>query len=448
MNGDRWLIAWGMGYAAAGAASLLVPLYAVALDAGPFLVSLLAATAALAGVPGALIWGYLADKTGRRRVFVLVALGAAGLVLAVLPVIRTVPLLIGANAVLWFVISAAAPVLTLLVVDGRPVGAWEARIATLNTYQGYGWVLGLLAGAVWIPTAGRVVAPEFGLRSLFWVAALVAGVGTVVAWRWLPTEPRFTTDRVARRPDVIARLDRGSGRYVRAIPFTTTRLYWAIHWLRTNQVRSHLDSDLTTYLGAVVLFSTGFAAFWAPLPVYLRDSFANEQVFWLFLATNLGAAVFYERVVDWIGRFGLRRLQIGALGTRGLLFPIVGLITIPLPLVLDLPVLLVAFGLIGLTWAIIAVTATGLVTRLAGKTRGQALGLYTALTGIGGAVGSLLGGTVASLAGFLPTFVLSGLLVIAGAALVGIQLHQDRTHQRPPADAGPASDPAIADERG
>lgn len=437
MNGDRWLIAWGLGYAAAGASSLLVPLYAVALGAGPFLVSLLAATAALAGVPGALIWGRLADRTGRRRVFVLVALGAAAVVLAVLPTIRSVPVLIVTNALLWFVIAAAAPVLTLLVVDGRPVGAWEARIATLNTYQGYGWVLGLLAGAVWIPAAGRFLAPDVGLQTLFWVAAVAAGLGTVVAWRWLPPEPQVSAARVANRPDVIARLDRGGGRYVRAVPFATTRLYWAIQWLRRNRLRDHLDRDLQAYLTAVVLFSTGFAAFWAPLPVYLRTAFANEQVFWLFLATNLAAAVFYERVVDWIARFGPRRLQIGALGTRAVLFPLVGLVTIPLPLVLDLPVLLVAFGLIGLTWAVIAVTATGLVTRLAGRSRGQALGLYTALAGLGGAVGSLLGGVVASLAGFLATFVLSAVLVAAGAALVGVQLHLDRRETPPEGPSKP-----------
>jgi MFS family permease len=59
---DRWLAAWGLGYVAVGAASLLIPLYAISLGAGPFLVGVLAATAAFAAVPGALLWGYLADR--------------------------------------------------------------------------------------------------------------------------------------------------------------------------------------------------------------------------------------------------------------------------------------------------------------------------------------------------------------------------------------------------
>jgi hypothetical protein len=52
---DRWLLGWGLGYAAVGGASLLVPLYALELGGDHVLVGLVAATAAFAGVPGALL---------------------------------------------------------------------------------------------------------------------------------------------------------------------------------------------------------------------------------------------------------------------------------------------------------------------------------------------------------------------------------------------------------
>jgi len=116
---DRWLAGWGVGYAAVGAASLLVPLYALALSGGPALVGLLAATAAFAGVPGALVWGRLAARVERRRPFVLVALGATTLVLAAIPFVAS-PWLLVVNAALWSVVSAAAPVLNLIVVDEYP----------------------------------------------------------------------------------------------------------------------------------------------------------------------------------------------------------------------------------------------------------------------------------------------------------------------------------------
>lgn len=69
MAGSRWLYAWGLGSIAQGGASLLVPLYIVALGADPIALGadpielgLLAATAVFAGAPGALLVGRLADR--------------------------------------------------------------------------------------------------------------------------------------------------------------------------------------------------------------------------------------------------------------------------------------------------------------------------------------------------------------------------------------------------
>ncbi|MFB6304793.1 MAG: MFS transporter, partial [Haloferacaceae archaeon] len=114
---DRWLYGWGLGYAAVGGASLLVPLYAIELGAGAFVVGLIAATAAFAGVPGALLWGRLAARTERRRPFVLVTLGATAGVLALVPLLASPWTVLVANAALWFVVAAAAPVLNLIAIE-------------------------------------------------------------------------------------------------------------------------------------------------------------------------------------------------------------------------------------------------------------------------------------------------------------------------------------------
>jgi hypothetical protein len=46
---------------------------------------------------------------------------------------------VAANALLWFVSAAAAPVLTLLVIADAPETEWPGRIADLNRFQGFGW---------------------------------------------------------------------------------------------------------------------------------------------------------------------------------------------------------------------------------------------------------------------------------------------------------------------
>ncbi len=86
--------------------------------------------------------------------FIVVALGATGAMIGVIPFVSSEWILVAVNSVIWFFVAAAAPVLTLLVVEGTPEDQWEARIALLNAYQGYGWIAGLLLGAVWLPVGG------------------------------------------------------------------------------------------------------------------------------------------------------------------------------------------------------------------------------------------------------------------------------------------------------
>lgn len=436
--GDRWLVGWGLGYVAVGAASLLIPLYALSLGGGPLLVGVLASTAAFAGVPGALLWGWLSARTGKRRVFVLVALVATAAVLAVTPLVRSAWVLVAANTLLWFVVSAASPVLNLLVVDGSPESAWEARIGTLGAWQGYGWVGGLVLGSAWIPLATRLTDPSTARAWLFWLCAFAAVAGAVIAARRLPLETTVDPERLSASPALLARLDRGAGRYVRSVPFATTRLYWALRSLGRGGPFVRLPRVLWAYLLAVGVFSAGFSAFWGPLPAYLAGTYPDERVFWFFLASNAASAVCFTRVGAWTTAYGGPRLQAGALSVRALLFPTVAFVVLVVGPPAELPLLLVVFGLIGLTWAVIGVTATGLVTRLSGPDRGTGLGLFAAVAGAGGGLGSILGGWLASAAGYLATFGVAGALVLASVLVVGLAVGGDRaTPGRPAAGDRP-----------
>jgi len=56
----------------------------------------------------------LAGRTGKRRL--VVALGATCLVLAAMPLLASVPLVIAANALLWFVVTGVAIAASVLLV--------------------------------------------------------------------------------------------------------------------------------------------------------------------------------------------------------------------------------------------------------------------------------------------------------------------------------------------
>ncbi|MFC7203981.1 MFS transporter [Haloferax namakaokahaiae] len=419
---DRWLVGWAFGYAAVGAASLVVPLYALALGADAFLVGLIAATAAFAGAPGAIIWGRLATRTNRRRPFVLVALVATGLVLAAVAGTTDPLVVLVANAVLWFVVSAAAPVLNLIVVDGVPETEWERRFGVLNHYQGYGWLGGLVVGAIWSAVAPRLLGLDAVTVQQWFlvVSAFSALVGALVVRVWYPERPTTSPNRFARVSAAIRRPSGLIGRSVRAVPYGPSRMYWALRGMDFDALRRQTTPALRKYLAAATLFFVGFSVFFGPLPAYLVDAGRTaDEVFVLFVLSSLGSALSYVRVGELAARYDPRQLQLGELATRGLAFPVVALVGTTFAATTGLVALGVAFLVIGVSWAVIAVTATGLVTRLSpAKIRGEALGAYTALASLGGGIGSALGGVVATAAGYEVAFTLAGGVVALALVLV------------------------------
>jgi len=99
---DRWLYAWGLASIGLGGASLIVPLYAVELGGGPITLGILAAAAA----------GTFSTPSNSA--------------------VESIPIVIAANAAIWFAFAAATPVRTLLAVVGTPEDEWSDRIARLN----------------------------------------------------------------------------------------------------------------------------------------------------------------------------------------------------------------------------------------------------------------------------------------------------------------------------
>ena len=419
-SSDRWLLAWAMGYSAIGAASLIVPLYAIGLGAGPLVVGLLEATAGLAGVPGAVLWGRLADRTGHRRRFVLLTLGGTGVMLTTFPFTGALSAVLLANAVLWFLVAAASPVLTLFMIEDAPEADWEARIGLLNAYQRYGWVGGLVLGGVWLGAYPPGADPLVAHRTFFIVVAVAALVAVPLAFYWLPPEATTPPGRLARSPRAIHRLVLGGGRYVKAVPFVPARAVVAIVTLEPRAAVRRFPRALRRYFLAVTVFSTAFSVFFGPIPAYLVGlELSGSAVFAVFVISSFASALAFVPAGRLAARTDPTAVQLRALGVRVALFPAIGLVgALAHPGLRGLGIV-VGFALVGLTWAVIAVTAAGIVSRATPRaTRGEALGVYAALAGLGGGIGGVLGGVVASTAGYLAAFALSGVLVLLGAGIV------------------------------
>nr|WP_277814719.1 MFS transporter [Halomicroarcula limicola] len=423
MTSDRWLYAWAVGSVALGAASLLVPLYFVTIGGSTLLLGVLAGVAAAAGAPGAIIFGRIADRTGKRRSLVLLALALAAGATALVSLSERQWLVIAGNALLWFAAGAVAPVLTLLVTVGSPERDWPKRFATLNRYQGWGWAGGLVLGLAWTALLSGPLGTEFAQRTLLWVCAGVLVAAALSATAWLPVETAaLDRPRRNRLADAIARSRRLPVRSA-TFPVGPGRVYWLTRSLRPRAFADRLTPALSLYFGAVACFFAGFGVFWGPLPSYLSTTLGYDSgtVFALYLVSSLGSAVCYGGAGRLAEQYDVTGLQTGGLLARAVLHPAVAVVAALFPLTaLGLAVNGVVFVGIGVAWAVIAVTAASIVTRLAPPPiRGQALGLYTALSGLASGVGSVAGGWLAGY-GFALTFGVAGGFVLVGAALVAV----------------------------
>lgn len=413
-----WLSAWALGSVAFGGASLLVPLYVVELGGDALDLGVLAAVAAFVGVPAAIVVGRRADLHGRRRRYVIAVLGALTGVLAVLPLLEAIPAVIAANGIIWLGFAAAMPVLTLLAVAEAPAYAWGSEIARLNKYQGAGWALGLAIGTGWTAVVGVIVDPTVAIQTCFWALAALAGGGLVAGIRTLPADP--IAPEPVSGPRLRSALRRTGGINVRAATFPITVARVDLGRTDPRRLIDRFTPSLALYFIAITAMFAGFSAFFAPLPAFLTDQgLASDGVFALYLVSSVASAVCFGAVGRLASRYDVTMLQAAGLVLRGLAFPAVALAGIALGTgFVGVGSLVVLFAIIGVSWAVITVTAGTIVTVLAPVAiRGEALGLYAALTALAGGIGAMIGGYLGAI-DYLVAFATAGVLALIGAAMV------------------------------
>lgn len=423
----RWLKAWLLTAVAFGGASLIVPLYLVELGGDAFDLGILFATSSFVGIPGAVVFGGLADRTGKRRIFVLSAIAGTVITMLAIPLLESRLLVILVHAVLWLGFAAALPVLTLLVVAGELETAWTNLIGRLNKFQGVGWAIGLFVGFVVIAVGSIALDPITAHRLFFFICAGSASVGLFFAYRDLPQDPLTELEpsprRLRRRTRAAATFNvRGAG-----FPFSGSK--FDPRQLHPRRVVTRFTPQLAIYFVAIVFVFTGFGVFFAPLPAYLDGvGYGTSEIFALYFVLNVGAASYYGRAANLVRTYDVLAIQIGGLVIRGGILPAIAVVGA----IIDGPFTRLGaagmlFVFLGLTWAVIAVTAATIVTDLSpASIRGEALGIYGALVALGGGLGGLVGGWLANF-GFTITFGLAGIFVLLGAGIV-TTLHRRRSH--------------------
>jgi MFS family permease len=367
-----------LNFTAGGATMPFFSLYATSLGASLGQIAFVVGVQSAVGMLSGLLWGRVADRVGRRKPFIVGAVGAMAVTSVAIAQVPAWPWLIPLHVVLG--VAQGAQQVSSLALMGDILEGHPRRGRLVSGYR----MSGSLAFSVSIVMSGWI-AENVGLRGSFLLASGVYALSFAVALRI--TEPRrvATTSRQAgfvgllrgpMRPLLILALSFG-------VPFSAVFSVWPI-WI----------ADVLGYGRATFSQLWGIAAF--------------VEVPCILVAGML---------VDRVGR---RPTFVAGLAG----FSLVYLLYVLEP---PLPGLVGAQVVRGVAFAAYTATALTMAIDLAPpQERGRAAGLFTSAQGLAQISGSWLGGPLAAAFGFRVLFALAAVAVLGGASYSYLALGRAR----------------------
>lgn len=413
-NGSRWAYSYLPQGMAGGATSALIPLYTVAIGGDLAAVGIIAAATSIASVPAFILWGGLSDRLERRKIFLLIGFLGTAVSFFAMALSPTLPAFYLANLLIGFLGAASAPVGVVLVMETAGKQAWPGRLAFLSRVTGVGWIAGLAVGVVWLTVGPTFVGGVSAMRGLFVIGGALALASATLAVMWLREPDAHVRRHEVHLAEFAMRIER-----LKFLPFRVLHYFDPQAHLSRS---SKLSIPLKVYLLSVFLLFSGFTAFYGFFPILLQNvyGFSSPEIFTVYIAGQVASASAYGAVGRWVSARGSRVTQLYAVLGRAALFPaFLALTSVKVPL----PVLLiVSLGLhagVGLCWAIINVSGSTLVSRLArSDARAAAFGAFNAAQGFGSILGPLLGGFLAEFYGYGVAMSAVVAFVLAGAGIL------------------------------
>lgn len=426
MRTTKWYVAFLLANAAAGGASLLLPLYAYFLGGTAADVGTISAVGSLVGVVASLLWGGITDRTRRRRWLVVLSFAGIGALYGFLPLVGSVSGLVLVGAMASFFWMASSTVSVLIIMERFPEGVWEREIGRLNAYSGFGWATGQAVGAAWTGLFLAVLGEGNGLRTFGITVGLLGISGAIAAGLLLPEAVR----RVERRDFRGLVVAVGNFLYER-FRYGPAHLYYLIRpsqVVRFFQGRTAFGPDLVLLYYGVFLIMAAFSVFFVPLPIFLRRvlGWPSPAIYTAYTLHTLSSVLTYRWARQAISRWGHRPVLGLGLLVRAVVFSLFALAGRFIPGWFAAPLLLFT----GISWAMFQLSATAIVSRLAPEgLKGQALGVYNGLTGLGGMVGALIGGFLADSLGFDAAFLVAAAVVFLTIPLILVEARPVRVEK-------------------
>jgi len=389
---EPWFLAYTcLGVVQGGMLPLLLPLSSeTSIEAGTIV-----GVMNLAGLTSPM-WGHLADRKRMHHQVLLAGMLVTLVALLLMPMQLGFPVKVVSAAVLGTGFAAANTVANMFIVEVRPQEEWDARIGALQALSGMGQVGGLLLAGI--------IGGRFALA--FGIAAVLVACAVPIAWLTLRAVhvPMPRAAAAAHPPlggeEWAGALQRHfhipSWKGLLALlpkfepPFIRLQVFWFAAFVMIGAVMSMFPLALVRMFGAGEgLPATAYAfAAAASLMLYPRA---------VRVARSHGAATLLRRALT-VRSAAIALLAYSFLSLTGPMLPLLGFIVLVV------------------SWPPLGVSGTVLSAELAPAEKGEALGLFNALSSLAAAIGAFLGGCAMEYGGY-GTVCVAGVVVVAAAAI-------------------------------
>jgi len=417
-SSDLWFFAYLPLAVSDGIATPLIPLLALQhFGAGAFAVTIIIAASAMSQVPFTILWGNLSDRVAHRKYFLVGSFLATGVSLILIALASNLMTYFWLNVVEGLASAASAPIGTMLLLETRHKRWWPEDIGLFGLISGLGTTVGLALGFVWLFVIGLHDPIISVMTGLLILAGALALLSAGIAWAWIEEpavrlERRSLSDLLNLHRSVVEKVRRVGARVLNIIDLTRP----------TPEPLSRREG---LFLASLGVMSVGFEMFYGPFPVFLWQGmrFNDSSVFIVYLGASVAStALFFHsgKAVEWHSPKFVFLESLGGRLALMLLFlwgPAYLLFGLGSPALVGWITFLNA--LLGVTWAFISTASTLFLVRLVGRSsRGRALGLYNAIAGAGGLLGTLLGGYLYATYGVHFAYSLAAVAVLAGSAML------------------------------
>ena len=141
---------WRLGFffrdMAFGLLSVFLPLHVIAIGGSLVDIGIMFAIASFLAIPSSLFWGYLCDKTGRYKRYILLSFLASAVFLYFFTLTISVGFLIVLYAIMATLYVAYEPPKNVLISELYTHEEWKKTFAFYEAFTGTGWLIGLLLG--------------------------------------------------------------------------------------------------------------------------------------------------------------------------------------------------------------------------------------------------------------------------------------------------------------